>query len=204
MSFIIVACYGRADKSTWLKLWWFCLAECGFEAQSWHLCPWARHFTIFAVSFGWDAFLCISQPRHVLWNAQKWTHSTYWKEKGFTSVFLVWLAAYFLTAPRKELVSFFKNKASQYIAGRYWMLLRLERHSVTVMSVYKKSLLLLWLLINANKKCCSSSGFCRCVQENHGHWPHGDELQHHGPDWRTTPVLKHRVALKISTFNSWS
>ena len=39
---------GRAEKSTKLKLWCFCSAECGFESRSWYLCPWARHITILA------------------------------------------------------------------------------------------------------------------------------------------------------------
>ena len=43
-----LGCLGRADKSTEFKLWRFCSAECGFESRSWHLCPWARHFTVIA------------------------------------------------------------------------------------------------------------------------------------------------------------
>ena len=43
-----VGCRGRVDKSTELKLWCFCSAECGFESRSWHLCPWARHLTMIA------------------------------------------------------------------------------------------------------------------------------------------------------------
>ena len=40
-----MGCRGRVNKSTELKLWCFCSAECGFESRSWHLCPWARHLT---------------------------------------------------------------------------------------------------------------------------------------------------------------
>ncbi len=36
---LIVACRGRAVKSTGLKLWCFWPAECGFESRPWHLCP---------------------------------------------------------------------------------------------------------------------------------------------------------------------
>ena len=36
------------------------VSECGFESRhcrSWSLCPWARHLTIIASSFGWDVKL---------------------------------------------------------------------------------------------------------------------------------------------------
>ena len=33
------------------------LSECGFESRSQRLCPWARHLTIIASSFGWDVKL---------------------------------------------------------------------------------------------------------------------------------------------------
>ena len=42
----LLGCPDWADKSTELKRWCLCPAEYGFESQSWHLCPWARHSTI--------------------------------------------------------------------------------------------------------------------------------------------------------------
>ncbi len=51
---LIVACQGWVLKSIGLKLWCFWSAEWGFMPQSWHLCPWARYFTIIALSFRWD------------------------------------------------------------------------------------------------------------------------------------------------------
>ena len=54
------------DKSTEFKLWWFCSAECGFESRSWHLCPWARHFTIIAsLHPGVNGYLWVQ--RRFLW-----------------------------------------------------------------------------------------------------------------------------------------
>ena len=49
----VAGCSGRADKSTALKLWCFCSAECGFE--SYDTCVLKQDtLTIIAASFAWD------------------------------------------------------------------------------------------------------------------------------------------------------
>ena len=44
----------RVVQSIELKLWGFRSAECGFKSLSWHLCPWARYFTVIALFSRWD------------------------------------------------------------------------------------------------------------------------------------------------------
>ncbi len=51
---VLMACRGRADKNTGLKLWCFWSAECGFESLCWHLCPKARQ----------NHYCCILQIGH--------------------------------------------------------------------------------------------------------------------------------------------
>ena len=64
-----------------------------FLSAEWvQVCHQAR-LLIIASSFGWDM-----KPL-VLCDARKITQCTYLEEKGFTMVFLVWLAAYCATSP---------------------------------------------------------------------------------------------------------
>ena len=61
-------CHGWVDKSTKLKLWCFCSAECGFESRSWHFCLWARHLPIIAsLHPGVNGYLHVQEQRWFLW-----------------------------------------------------------------------------------------------------------------------------------------